>query len=84
MLPGVTHINVTVDFTKKEFGRYDLRIPVHQPVNQLLANLTETLQLNVEGEYLYTVKIPAKSLLLTDDDRLADYPVTDGDILVVL
>jgi uncharacterized ubiquitin-like protein YukD len=84
VLPGVTHINVTVDFTKKQFGRYDLRIPVHQPVKQLLANLTETLQINVDNESLYTVKVPAKSLLLTDDDRLSDYPVTDGDILVVL
>ena len=83
-MPGVTHINVTVDFTKKKFGRYDLRIPVHQPVKQLLANLTETLHLHIEEEFLYTIKVPAKSLLLSDDDRLADYPITDGDILVVL
>ena len=83
-MPGVTHINVTLDFSKKQFGQYDLRIPVHQPVKQLLINLTETLRLNIDDKFLYTIKVPAKSLLLTDDDRLADYPVTDGDILVVL
>ncbi|WP_147536202.1 EsaB/YukD family protein [Bacillus marasmi] len=79
-----THINVTVDFSEWSKGSYDLRIPVHQPVKQLLVNLVESLQLDIKKESLFTIKIPAKELLLTDDDRLIDYPVANGDVLLVL
>ncbi|WP_066074087.1 EsaB/YukD family protein [Neobacillus soli] len=83
-MPSGTHINVTVDFCKWGEGQYDLRIPVHQPIKQLLANLIETLDLDVAKASLFALKVPAKQLLLTDDDRLIDYPVTNGDILLVL
>lgn len=83
-MPKDAHINVTVDFSKWYKGRYDLRIPVHQPIKQLLANLVETLNLDLEKESLFTVKVPAKEMILTDDDRLADYPVGNGDILLIL
>lgn len=79
-----THINVTVDFNEWCKGSYDLRIPVHQPVKQLLVNLVESLNLDIKKESLFTIKIPAKGILLTDDDRLMDYPVANGDILLVL
>ncbi|WP_286230484.1 EsaB/YukD family protein [Neobacillus mesonae] len=83
MLRG-THINVTVDYGQWDQGQYDVRIPVHQPIKQLLGNLVEALGLDVSKASLFAIKIPAKELLLTDDDRLADYPVTNGDILLVL
>ncbi|MGC4376901.1 EsaB/YukD family protein [Fictibacillus sp. Mic-4] len=83
-MPAETHINVTVDFSKWDGDQYDLRIPVHQTVKQLLGNITETLNLSLSKESLFAVKVPAKDLLLTDDDRLIDYPVTNGDILIVL
>lgn len=79
-----THINVTVDFSEWNKGKYDLRIPAHQPVKQLLANLVETLNLDLPKASLFAMKIPAKKILLADDDRLIDYPVTNGDILLVL
>lgn len=83
-MPKGSHINVTVDFRNCSDGVYDLRIPAHQPIKQLLLNLFETLQLDMTKVTRYAVKIPTKKLLLTDDDRLEDYPVTDGDILIVL
>jgi uncharacterized ubiquitin-like protein YukD len=83
-MPNDTHINVTVDFGNWDGPEYDLRIPVHQPIKQLLMNLVETLKLNPAQASLCAIKIPTKNLLLTDDDRLLDYQVTDGDILIVL
>jgi uncharacterized ubiquitin-like protein YukD len=84
IMPKETHINVTVDFSEWGKGRYDLRIPVHQPVKQLLTNIVETLNLGLEKDALFTIKIPAKGILLTDDDRLVDFPAANGDILLVL
>lgn len=79
-----THINVTINFSNWDGPEYDLRIPVHQPVKQLLLNLVETLKIDLMKVSLFAIKIPTKDLLLTDDDRLIDYQVTDGDILIVL
>lgn len=83
-MPRETHVNVTVDFSKWRKGQYDVRIPAHQPIKQLLGNLVETLNLEITKGSLFAIKIPDKELLLTDDDRLVDYPVTNGDILQVL
>ncbi len=83
-MPSETHVNVTVDFSKWGKGRYDVRIPVHQPIKLLLMNLAETLNLEMTKAPLFVVKLPHKELLLTDDDRLVDYPVANGDFLLVL
>jgi uncharacterized ubiquitin-like protein YukD len=79
-----THVNITIDFGKWGKGTFDLRIPLHQPIKHLLANLDETLQLGLEREALFAIKISDKELILADDDRLVDHPVTNGDILIVL
>ncbi len=83
-MPSASHVNVTVDFSKWGKGRYDVRIPVHQPLKLLLLNLAETLNFDISKASSFAVKLPHKGLLLTDDDRLTDYPVTNGDILLVL
>lgn len=79
-----THINITIDFQNWDDGMYDLRIPIHQTIKQLLLNLQETLKVVMPNEHLFIVKITTKQLLLADEDLLSDYPVADGDILVVL
>ena len=79
-----THVNVTVDFRNLGGSEYDLRIPIHQPIKQLLANIAQTLQLKDLQPMPYAVKIPTKHLLLADDDKLGDHKVADGDRLVVL
>ncbi|MDM5191260.1 EsaB/YukD family protein [Bacillus hominis] len=83
-MAGQTHINVTIDFSKWDSRSYDLRIPTHQPVKQLLMNIAEALKLDVIEVSRCAIKVVNKELLLTDDDRLIDYQVTDGDILKVL
>ncbi|CDQ40396.1 MULTISPECIES: EsaB/YukD family protein [Virgibacillus] len=81
-----THINVTFDFSKRfeEGKRYDLRIPIQLSVKQLLINVIATLGLADDGDSRFAIKVITKHLLIADDDYLIDYPVTDGDIFVVL
>lgn len=80
-----SHINVTIDFRKAGIGEvYDLRIPVHVTVKQLLLNIMETLKLDAPDRSLAAIKVQNKQLLIADDDLLMDYPVTDGDVFTVL
>lgn len=79
-----THINVTVDFSKWGGGKYDLRIPKHQTVKQLLLNLHETLDIPIPNQALFAIKVTTKQFLIADEDSLKDYPITDGDMLTVL
>ena len=76
-----THINVTVDFSKWNGNTYDLRIPNHQwgwwkGIGELRID-------NHEGSH-FVIKVKNKSIVLTDNDRLIDHQITDGDILQVL
>ncbi len=79
-----THLNVTVDFTKWGAAQKDLRIPVHQPIKALILNLAETLKFEGANDTKYSLKATNKGILLSDDDKLTDYPITDGDILEIL
>ncbi len=79
-----THINITVDFSNWNSGKYDLRIPIQLTVKQLLLNLMETLDIPMLDQSLFAIKVQTKQLLLADDDYLHHFPVTDGDVLIVL
>ncbi len=75
---------MTVDFSRWCKGKYDVRVPLHQPIKQLLGNLIGSLHLDIDKNVLFALKVVEKELLLADDDRLVDHPVTNGDILLVL
>lgn len=79
-----SHINVTVDFTKWGGKIVDLRIPRHQSVKALLINFIETLSFDDSHITQSSIKVTNKNLLLTDDDKLNDYPITNGDKLVII
>ncbi|EIT83773.1 YukD [Fictibacillus macauensis ZFHKF-1] len=79
-----SHINVTVDFSLCQDGAYDVRIPIGQPVKQLIGNIIDALKLDVRKEELFAMQVPLKQLILADDDRIAAFPITNGDVLVVL
>jgi len=79
-----THINVTIDFSNWGYHTYDLRIPIQLSVKMLLRHLIETLKIERKEGSLCALKITTKNLLLTDGDSLIDYPVSNGDIFVVL
>ena len=53
-------------------------------VKQLLLDLVKTLDLNMPEQALFAIKVTTKQLLIADDDYVIDYPITDGDYLVVL
>ncbi|MBC1502117.1 hypothetical protein HB943_16060 [Listeria weihenstephanensis] len=80
------HINVTVDFSEwQENAIYDLRIPAHQPVRQLIINLAETVGLGqlVSNHCRFVIKVVNKSIVVSDDDLLLLFNITDGDILSI-
>ncbi|MEN2768991.1 EsaB/YukD family protein [Ornithinibacillus xuwenensis] len=81
-----THINVTFDFSKRTNSemKYDLRIPVQLTVKHLLQNVMEIVNVDNGSDSRCAIKVLTKNLLLTDDDILSDYPITDGDIFIVL
>lgn len=80
-----SHINVTIHFENENTGNnYDLRIPVHISVKQLLIDLVTTLHIPDPERYQSVMKVKTKGLVLADDDMLADFPVSNGDILTVL
>ncbi|AIF66169.1 EsaB/YukD family protein [Terribacillus saccharophilus] len=84
-MANTKHINVTMDLqsVSGEGSVYDLRIPTQLTVKQLLHHVMDTL--HIETTHIHsTIKIVTKHLVLADDDYLRDYPVTDGDVLVVL
>ncbi len=85
-MTNITHINVTVDFSKRMEGggQYDLRIPVQLNVKQLLPYLLEALNMDYMTKSGNVIKVLNKNLLIADDDYLADFPVTDGDIFLIL
>ncbi|MUK87583.1 hypothetical protein GMD78_04105 [Ornithinibacillus sp. L9] len=81
-----THINVTFDFSKRLYSdkKYDLRVPVQLSVKHLLQSVMETVNIDYDADSRCAIKVLTKNLLLTDDDILSDYPVSDGDIFIVL
>lgn len=83
-MAGNTHINISIDFQNWRSGRFDLRIPIQLTVKQLLVNLQETLEIPMPNRSLFAIKVATKQLLLADDDYLLDFPVTDGDVFIVL
>ncbi|EUJ33944.1 YukD family protein [Listeria floridensis FSL S10-1187] len=79
-----THINVTVDFTRWGQPTYDLRIPLHQTVRALILNLANTLNLERPNGSTCAIKAVNKGILLSDDDKLTDHHIADGDVLQIL
>ncbi|WP_062050960.1 EsaB/YukD family protein [Bacillus sp. JCM 19034] len=79
-----THINVTIDFQYWDGGVYDLRIPVQVTAKQLLLSVSDTLHIQQTDSSQYAIRVLTKKLLITDDDIVSHYPITDGDILQVL
>lgn len=86
MMAQMTHINVTVDFSKRiqNGQQIDLRIPIQLTVKQLIPYIMETLNLDYSTNSKSVIKVTTKNLLLADEDHLTDFPVTDGDILQIL
>jgi len=71
-----------VDITFVADGRQaDLRIPRRIAVHRLVRELAAIFPGIDVGVGRYQVRVLAKGLLLTEEDVLAGYPVTDGDVV---
>lgn len=81
-----THINVTFDLSRRfpDGGKYDLRIPVQLNVKQLLLYVMDTLNIDYSLDARSVIKVTTKNLVIADDDHLTNFPITDGDVFVVL
>ncbi|UQS84082.1 EsaB/YukD family protein [Bombilactobacillus thymidiniphilus] len=81
---NVTFKAITAD---KQSLMLDLRVPLVISVSQLIHSIDSGLQ--SEGKKLYPVaqqviQVVTKSLIIADNDVLADFPITNGDILKLL
>lgn len=77
------HINITLDFERYNLGAYDLAVPIHLPIKQLIPLIGESLELR-DVDKPIQVKVITKSQLLTESDCLKDFNVGNGDILKVM
>lgn len=77
------HINVTIRFEHIPDEEWDLRIPTLQTAQQLIQNVVTTLKLSNTGVTDAIIEVETKDLVLADDDYLIDYPIVDGDYLVI-
>lgn len=64
--------------------RRDLRIPARITVRRLVVELAQIFPGLADGAPKYQLRVRAKGLLLTEEDVLARYPVTDGDLVELI
>jgi uncharacterized ubiquitin-like protein YukD len=72
------HVDVTVVAPGL---RADLRIPTRLTVHRLVTELALIFPGLDAGMPKYRLRVPGTPLLLTEEDVLADHPVSDGAVL---
>lgn len=83
MAEQTEHINITLYFQRQPEKKVDLRIPKHISVYQLLKEINTIFQIEKQTAK-YQIKVRNKGRLLDEEQKLSDYPITDGDIIEVL
>lgn len=76
-----SHVNVTVVAGAR---RADLRIPARISVHRLLTELVAAEPALAVAVRKYQIAVPSKGLLLTEEDVIAQHPVTDGDVVEIV
>lgn len=75
-------INITVHYGHEQAA--DLRIPINVSVNQLIQAVTEALDIQADYTDSFQIRVTDKQLLLSDNQRVSDYPITNGDIIELI
>lgn len=75
------HINITL--LLKNGHQVDLRIPIFISAAALVQQLESIFHLE-QKEGMKQIKICTKGLVLTENQQLYDYPITDGDIIEII
>lgn len=74
-----THINITLDM---EGQSRDLRLPVKITVKQLITELDHIFNVR-KNRQKYQLKVTNKGILLGENDLLSQYPITNGDRIMI-
>lgn len=80
-MPDTEHINITLML--KNGNQVDLRIPIFISAAALVHQLESIFHLE-KKEGMKQIKVRTKGLVLTEDQQLYDYPITDGDIIEII
>jgi uncharacterized ubiquitin-like protein YukD len=83
MAENKEHINVTLIYEHNQQKMTDVRIPRNITVYRLIHELNQIFDRNNQVPK-YQLKVKNKGLLLDEEKRLKDFPITDGDIIEVL
>lgn len=83
MADNKEHINITLFYQKNKEKMVDLRIPSNITVYRFIRELNQIFgkDKNIKK---YQIKVLNKGILLDEEKKLKDFPVTDGDIIEVL
>ncbi|MGC6768057.1 EsaB/YukD family protein [Enterococcus sp. LJL128] len=83
MADSKEHINITLVYNDNKEKMVDLRIPNNITVYRFIRELNQIFGRNKELKK-YQLKVSNKGILLDEEKRLKDFPITDGDIIEVL
>lgn len=83
MADSKDHINITLFYQGNRENRMDLRMPNTITVYKFIRELNQIFNRNKELKK-YQLKVVNKGLILDEEKRLNDFPVTTGDIIEVL
>lgn len=83
MADNQEHINITLLYQENEEKKVDLRIPNNITVYRFIRELNQIF--NKEKTLKkYQIKVLNKGILLDEEKKLKDFPITNGDIIEVL
>lgn len=86
----VGYINITLQTDRTQDHKsviQDLRIPNGLTVKQLLVQLIDAMgseSIDLIPDERNVIRVVNKAIVLSDDDVLSDYPITNGDVIEVL
>lgn len=83
MADNTEHINVTLLYQTNREKMVDLRIPNNITVFRFIRELNQIFGKEKDVKK-YQIKVLNKGLLLDEEQKLKDFPITDGDIIEVL
>lgn len=77
------HINITLYYQKNRTQKMDVRIPKNISVYRLVRELNQIFGKARENEK-YQIKVVNKGIILDEEQKVKDYPITNGDLIEVL
>lgn len=77
------HINITLYYQKNRSQKMDLRIPRNITVYRLIKELNQIFGKERESEK-YQIKVVNKGFILDEEQKVKEYPITNGDMIEVL